>query len=400
MSGTERSATDPNRSEPAGGNGDPSARNRLRTRWLKKLQKLAAWLLTGLRKSSPLLTAVPLVLALDSLARLAIVLGVPETPEGPERWLWAGTLAKLLLADLLFLTARFPLGAESGRTSGWGYCLYLLTLRAYSFLHLKPSPEAWMSMLPVVFLVPFVFGRLEDERERYREREAERRLMRNERTLMRKLAGIDEKTAAKTAGWDRDRVEALGGQLRAKIAGKFQTSTFLAGFAAAILGIQITLLWQKDPRPGLLPAAIGLMSAAIALYVTAVVRLDALTLPKRFWPAEARTQPDTRHEWTRLQDEMNAKAAWLTNEDLWEMHNRMVFFWSHLTLTASWLAALSFLCLLLSPLIELQTVAEPRVIAAQWVLSAMILSLFHLLILKWAVEIPYFDTKLLKGLQD
>ena len=41
---------------------------------------------------------------------------------------------------------------------------------------------------------------------------------------------------------EQERIEAIGEQLRAKINSKFQTSTFLAGFAFTILGIQISAL--------------------------------------------------------------------------------------------------------------------------------------------------------------
>src|SRR5689334_15786829 len=81
----------------------------------------------------------------------------------------------------------------------------------------------------------------------------------------------------------RERTEALGDQLRAKIAGKFQTATFLAGFGLAVLSIQITTLWQSERLPAALPLSIALMAAAVACYVAALTHLDALTMPKRFW---------------------------------------------------------------------------------------------------------------------
>ena len=78
------------------------------------------------------------------------------------------------------------------------------------------------------------------------------------------------------------RAEATGDQLRQKISNEFQTSTFLAGFSATILSIEITFLWQQTYRPGLLPLSIAVLIAAVIIYVAAIVKLDELTMPKRF----------------------------------------------------------------------------------------------------------------------
>jgi hypothetical protein len=85
----------------------------------------------------------------------------------------------------------------------------------------------------------------------------------------------------------RQRTEAIGDQLRAKIASKFQTSTFLAGFAATILSIEITLLWDSQDKPDLLPLSIGTMVGALILYTAAIIKLGELTMPKRFWEEDA-----------------------------------------------------------------------------------------------------------------
>ena len=79
------------------------------------------------------------------------------------------------------------------------------------------------------------------------------------------------------------RIEDIGKQLRAKIRSKFQASTFLAGFSFTLLGFQITRLWQPVEIPRLLPVSVALMLLAISLYISAIMKLDELTMPKRFW---------------------------------------------------------------------------------------------------------------------
>jgi hypothetical protein len=66
---------------------------------------------------------------------------------------------------------------------------------------------------------------------------------------------------------EQDRLEALGEQLRAKISSKFQTSTFLAGFALAVLGVQISAIvqWPGDAIPIQLFVSISLLLAAFVL---------------------------------------------------------------------------------------------------------------------------------------
>lgn len=146
---------------------------------------------------------------------------------------------------------------------------------------------------------------------------------------------------------EQERIEAIGEQLRAKINSKFQTSTFLAGFTFTILGIQITALgqWQAATIPLLLYISIALLVGATILYITAIVRLDELTMPKRFWTEDS-----------NLNNQQQSKFAYLTDNDLWAIKNRMVFYWEHLTLNATYITATSLILMLLPPpLAELPT---------------------------------------------
>jgi NhaP-type Na+/H+ or K+/H+ antiporter len=70
------------------------------------------------------------------------------------------------------------------------------------------------------------------------------------------------------------RIETIGEQLRTKINSKFQTSTFLAGFAFTILGLQISLLRQSAKVPRLLFVSVSLMAVAIILFIKAILKLD------------------------------------------------------------------------------------------------------------------------------
>jgi len=128
------------------------------------------------------------------------------------------------------------------------------------------------------------------------------------------------------------RTEAVGDQLRAKINSKFQTSTFLAGFALAMLSIQISTMWQSERVPRLLPVSIAVMIASFVLYIAAVVRLDALTMPKCFWPEVKGRKRDP--------------LGLLKPTDLPELKKQMVFHWSTLTLVATLLAMIALLLML------------------------------------------------------
>lgn len=155
------------------------------------------------------------------------------------------------------------------------------------------------------------------------------------------------------------RIEAIGDQLRTKISSKFQSAALLGGFLFTILSIQISMLWEPAARPFLLPVSLALMLAAIFLYICAVIKLDELTMPKRFWQ-ENPSAPGPR------------QAGLLTQNDLWELRNRMVYYWSSLVLVATALAALS----LAGMIIPLQAQVSPGTLQTQAVLASItILSL-------------------------
>jgi hypothetical protein len=128
----------------------------------------------------------------------------------------------------------------------------------------------------------------------------------------------------------QERLEAIGDQLRAKIASKFAASTFLAGFAATILSGLVALLFETNGPPHL-SKALGATLAATVLFVMGVIRFDELTMPKRFWPSRPGTSGD---------------VVLLTMEDLWALHDRMVFFWRRLTLTGTALTGVAMMLVL------------------------------------------------------
>jgi len=129
------------------------------------------------------------------------------------------------------------------------------------------------------------------------------------------------------------RIEAIGAQLRAKISSKFQTSSVLIGFCFALLTIQISIHWDSDKAPPLLPVSIAIMLAAIILYATAMIKLDGLTMPKRFWPE------DPNALGPRMQ-------GLLRDKDLWELYNQTVFWWFCLVVVGTVLTAVSLLAML------------------------------------------------------
>ena len=128
--------------------------------------------------------------------------------------------------------------------------------------------------------------------------------------------------------------EAYGEQLRAKISSKFSASTFLAGFAATIL---TTLLTARGAERVSLQhsLALGLAIVASFLFVHAIVRLDELSMPKRFWPSK----PELR----RVTDDVGL----LTLEDLWALYHRMVYCWQKLTMVATGLTGIGLVVLTL-----------------------------------------------------
>ena len=84
-------------------------------------------------------------------------------------------------------------------------------------------------------------------------------------------------------------VEKIGEQLRAKIISKFQISAFLAGLLVAVVAALLATLGDTA-KPPLFGMSIVLMFGALIVYAAALIKLDALTMPKRFW----RDRPDER----------------------------------------------------------------------------------------------------------
>lgn len=78
------------------------------------------------------------------------------------------------------------------------------------------------------------------------------------------------------------------------------------------------------------------MLVSVVIYIVAVVKLDELTMPKRFWKEDPGRQKTD-----------SAKLAYLTDDDLWELQKRMVFYWQALTIVATSLAAFSLMLMLL-----------------------------------------------------
>lgn len=133
-----------------------------------------------------------------------------------------------------------------------------------------------------------------------------------------------------------ERIEAIGDQLRAKITSKFTASTFLAGFALTILSGQVFMLWQSSVLPLLLPLSVGTVAAAVVLFVDAIVRLDELTMPKRFWE-ESSDAASTGH---------SSREGYLVDSDLWELQKHMIFYWTRFTLVATWMTGIAVLAML------------------------------------------------------
>ncbi|ARV58074.1 hypothetical protein BZZ01_04985 [Nostocales cyanobacterium HT-58-2] len=132
------------------------------------------------------------------------------------------------------------------------------------------------------------------------------------------------------------RMEEIGKQLRAKISSKIATSTFLAGFGFAVLSIQVSILWDSEHIPGLLFLSIGLMVASLFIYIMAVIQLDGLTMPKRFWKEDEKNY-----------NPCASRLAYLTDEDIWELRKQMIFYWSRLTIVATVVMAISLFLILL-----------------------------------------------------
>jgi hypothetical protein len=136
---------------------------------------------------------------------------------------------------------------------------------------------------------------------------------------------------------EQEQIEAIGEQLRAKIGSKFTASTFLAGFALAVLTSQVSALWQTNDLPLLFAPAVGAVFGGFVLFVDGIISLDELTMPKRFW----------REDSTAVGLPVPLGGSYLTNEDLWELQKRMVFFWQHLTIVATFVTATAVMAMLI-----------------------------------------------------
>ena len=88
--------------------------------------------------------------------------------------------------------------------------------------------------------------------------------------------------------------------------------------------------------PPLSPVSVGAVFAALLLFVDAIVKLDELTMPKRFWPEDPGADSTT-----------SPRSGYLTDNDLWELQKRMIFFWYRLTMTATVITASAVLIMLL-----------------------------------------------------
>lgn len=137
---------------------------------------------------------------------------------------------------------------------------------------------------------------------------------------------------------EQTRIEEIGSQLRDKVTSKFQTTAFLAGFALTLLGIELSIMWGGDKVPLFVPYAIGFLVLAGMFYVFALIRFDELTMPKRFWPED-----------TNQHDPDLSRRGLLTDQDLWAIKLRVVFYWRWLVIVALYMTGAS-LGLILIPI--------------------------------------------------
>lgn len=87
-----------------------------------------------------------------------------------------------------------------------------------------------------------------------------------------------------------ERLEALGDQLRVKIASKFTASTFFAGFAFTIFAGAAVSQWQQAWLSAATPVAIALSAAATLLFVAAVASRRAHNANEVLGRAQSRTK--------------------------------------------------------------------------------------------------------------
>jgi|GEM_PF-6686313 hypothetical protein len=138
---------------------------------------------------------------------------------------------------------------------------------------------------------------------------------------------------------EQERIEAIGDQLRTKISSKFTAPTFLAGFSLTVLTGQVFALCQDvSALPLLFAPAVGAVFGAFVIFVEAIIRLDELTMPKRFWEEDRNAAPS-------LPDPI-ARSC-LSDNDLWELQKRMIFLWYHLAVVATVVTAAGVMAMLI-----------------------------------------------------
>jgi hypothetical protein len=155
-------------------------------------------------------------------------------------------------------------------------------------------------------------------------------------------------------------LEIYGDQLRSKISSKFSASTFLAGFAGAILTALVTSGPDQESEFSLqYPVALALTTFAAISFVQGIIRLDELSMPKRFWPSDANAP-------NRAED-----VGLLTQDDLWVLHNRMVYYWRLFTMVATTLTGVGIFVLVL-PAVHIPAEAFSAAIPAAAVGGALL----------------------------
>jgi len=134
------------------------------------------------------------------------------------------------------------------------------------------------------------------------------------------------------------RIDNISEQLQAKIRGLQSVSTFLAGFAFTVLGLEIGRLWGDGSIPFWIFFSIPLMLFAVVLYIYAVMKLTGLAMPKPF-----RVEDERNRE---LSDAGFREQASSTPSELRQLKDEMVFYWRWLTILATCLVAGSLLVML------------------------------------------------------
>ena len=132
-------------------------------------------------------------------------------------------------------------------------------------------------------------------------------------------------------------------ELRDKIRGKFQVSTFLAGFSFTVLNAQIGMLVKNEPVL-MLPISICLLVFAVMLYSASIYLLDSLTTPKMFRSIDAEKNcdygPDVQTD--------KFSPPWIEPRDLWQIKDMMVFIWSKMTIVAVTITLFSVIFMIIS----------------------------------------------------